>query len=450
MNVKWVENVYVRHVDDESIVWHPRSGGCTVMRNVRVFLDMISHLEYKNIDDILNRVARVFDCVIDDIREDFICVLKELVSQGFVIHCEDDKQRFIEIDAAKRLSYKENELSEKNQPALGVFYSRHQKMFELHLDVTDRCNERCVHCYIPQGGGNLMPKEMAFKVLREFREMSGLSVLVSGGECLLHPDIALILREAKRLDLNIIVLSNLAHCDEKMVALLKEIDPQFINVSLYSMNEQEHDDITRVSGSWQRTMCAIMALKDAGVHIRLATPILRANATAIPALLEFANSNGMHDIFDCDIIGRIDHDCSNQNHALRLEELCPVIKCYRDVLLNPCYTPTECAPDAKVCSIGEGHLNINAKGDYYPCDGFHGCVLGNARDDSLFDVWSSEKLNSLRNLKNKDFKKCVHCENRPWCKVCAMRNFNETGDMLTPTPTRCALAELYRKVEEEK
>ena len=56
----------------------------------------------------------------------------------------------------------------------------------LELQVTDACNLRCKHCYIGDTDHNeLTPKQVA-GILREFEEMQGLRVLITGGEPLVH------------------------------------------------------------------------------------------------------------------------------------------------------------------------------------------------------------------------------------------------------------------------
>ena len=110
----------------------------------------------------------------------------------------------------------------------------------------------------------------------------------------------------------------------------------------------------------------------------------------------------------------------------------------------------QCGCDMKVCDIGDVKLNLDAEGKYYPCDGFHGAIIGDARKDSLWDVWMGNALNKFRSLKNKDFGTCASCGDRAWCKVCPMRNFNETGNMFTHAPWRCEAARIYRRIFEEK
>ena len=266
----------------------------------------------------------------------------------------------------------------------------------------------------------------------------------------LHKDFAEIIRYAKSLDLNIVVLSNLTLCDERMVALLKEIDPQFVNVSLYAVTEAVHDSITQIPGSCRKTKTAIDALQAAGVHIRIATPFMRENKGCVEELKEYATRRHVHFVADSEIFGQIDHSCANQNHALSIQELEQLLSSHKDVFGKGRIESERCLCDAKVCDIGEGRLNLDAEGKYYPCDGFHGAIIGDARKDSLWDVWTGEALNKLRALKNRDFGNCASCSDRAWCKVCSMRNYNETGNMFTHAPWRCEATRLYRRIFEEK
>ena len=151
-----------------------------------------------------------------------------------------------------------------------------------------------------------------------------------------------------------------------------------------------------------------------------------------------------------EIFGQIDHSCANQNHALSLSELEKLVSSHKDIFIKGCMEPERCRRDAKVCDIGDARLNLDAEGFYYPCDGFHGAILGDARKDSLWEVWTGEALNKLRALKNKDFGSCASCADRAWCKVCPMRNFNETGNMFMHAPWRCEATRIYRRIFEEK
>ena len=426
-----------------------------MMQNAQSILEEVTR-EWRSVDEIVCAVAVKFECGVDEVREGVESVVSELVSQRFVevspsdgrAACSNasvvDDKRCVEDSAPYQ-----NDKGEDWTP-LRDFYSRHGLPCELHIDLTDVCNEKCVHCYLPKGGTHYLEKDVVLKVLKEFREAQGMTAYVSGGECMLHRDFAEILRYAKFLDLNIIVMSNLTFCDENMIALLKEIDPQFVNVSLYAVTETIHDSITQMSGSCRKTKTAIDALLAAGVHIRVATPFMRENKGCVEELKKFTSKRRVHLIADGEIFGQIDHSCVNQNHALPIDELENLVAAHKDMFARACAPSDMCKYDAKVCDIGDMHLNLDAEGRYYPCDGFHGAIIGHARKDSLWDVWTGEALNKLRALKNKDFGSCASCADRAWCKVCPMRNFNETGNMFTHAQWRCEATRLYRRIFEEK
>ena len=454
MMIRIHKQTHIRHVIDESVVWCPRTGGCTVLQNAQPILEEVKR-EWRGVDEITHAVAEKFGREAE-VRDGVEAVVGELVSQRCV-EVEGEADTIAERSPTGETPVVPVNGQDARSPSeddawtpLVDFYMRHGLPSELHIDLTDGCNEQCIHCYLPRGGAHYIDKGIAFKVLKEFREAQGITVLVSGGECMLHKDFAEIMRYAKSLDLNIIVLSNLTLCDDKMTALLKEIDPQFVNVSLYAVTESVHDSITQIPGSCKKTKAAIDSLQAAGVHIRIATPFMRENKGCVEELKEYAAARHVHLVADSEIFGQIDHSCANQSHALSMQELEMLLSSHKDVFGKGCIESERCLRDAKVCDIGEGRLNLDAEGKYYPCDGFHGAIIGDARKDSLWDVWTGEALNKLRALKNRDFGNCASCTDRAWCKVCPMRNYNETGNMFTHAPWRCDATRLYRRIFEEK
>ena len=435
---------FLRHADEESLLWNRRTSACTILKDAKPFLDALSY-EPQSEDDVIRKVAAAFEVSPDEVAADVREFLEMLVAESF---CEVDGEKIeCATTSGANVSFDANgEVKDDSWTPLGSFFEKHKLPTEVHIDLTNGCTERCVHCYIPDYTPRFLPLDTAKKILDEFRAAGGLTVHFSGGECMMHPDFAEILRYAKELCLNMLVLSNLTLCDERIIALLKEVDPQFVNVSLYSMDAAVHDRITKLPGSWKRTMGAILALEKAGVHIRLACPVMKYNRDSLPELLDFATEHHMHLIPDLDIFGQCDHDCSNQACALTPAEFEATLKEHRELFYLHSAEAAAYAPDAKVCDIGKGRIDVNAEGNYYPCDGCHGIVLGNAATHTFSDVWYGEKLEALRALRNRDFPGCSECANRPWCKVCPTRNFNETGDIFTHDPARCIAAAIRKKI----
>lgn len=442
------EHTYLRHAGDETLLWNKRTYACRILKDAQGFLKPIEQGETKEIGEIIAEVAKLYALPPQEVVEDVQAFYAELATATF-LNCDSVRNEVTPtMPMQKNAPPAPAELAEKEEQPfpVGTFYERHALPYSLHIDLTNACTERCIHCYIADYRPRFLPLELGQRVLREFREAGGMTVMFSGGECMLHPQFRDFIRYAKSLNLNFIVMSNLTRCDAEMVEFLAEVQPQFVNVSLYSMKAEEHDKITTIPGSWQKTMRAILELEAAGVPVRLASPIMQANRHALPELLVFAIAHHMHLIPDCDIFGQVDHDCTNQSCALSPEETECVWCEHRDLFYKAPISPERCAPEAKVCDIGKSSMNLNAEGIYYPCDGCHGIVLGNAQEQSFAEVWQGEKLQALRALRNLDFGECAHCENRPWCKVCPTRNFNETADMFCHTSARCQAAQIRRKL----
>ena len=438
MFVKWNNDVFIRCVREDVLICRPRIGTCLIMHEAMDFIQEISR-DWKDADEIKKNLSKKFNVTIDQIGEDLNLVVAELREQGLIVESEN-----FEMEKPASIYNLHPELSEDFTP-LADFYIGNNIPSELHIDITDACTERCVHCYIPREGNSYLSYDYIDKVLQEFRDLQGLTVHLTGGECMLHPDFERICELCKSLNINIILFSNLTLCDTERIAFLSKLRPQFINVSLYSMDKEIHDAITGVRGSWKITIDAIKKCYDEGIPCRIAAPVLKQNKNSFRELKNFADNYHMHLIPSVDIIAQSDHCCLNLQNACSSDDLLKVLLADRDIF-DKGWSAEMPSSDDKVCGIGVGRLYLNAKGKYYPCDSMHNYELGDVRDDTIGDVWSGAKLNYLRSLKNRDFAMCVQCDRRPWCKVCLAENFNATSNLFTPPKGHCNCANVIKEV----
>ena len=68
-----------------------------------------------------------------------------------------------------------------------------------HIDITWRCNERCVHCYLDHEGKNEMSTDEIKDVIRQLEDAGTFFLSISGGEPLLRRDCFEILEYARAL-----------------------------------------------------------------------------------------------------------------------------------------------------------------------------------------------------------------------------------------------------------
>ena len=95
-------------------------------------------------------------------------------------------------------------------------------------------------------------------ILRQFRELGGLNVTITGGEIFLHKDLMEIIQETRKLYLRVFLLTNASLIADSIAAKLRELNIAEISVSVYSMSTSEHDRITCQEGSLSRTLAGTL------------------------------------------------------------------------------------------------------------------------------------------------------------------------------------------------
>lgn len=443
MNIALDRKTFVRMVDDDILFYNPITGASMVVENGSILASVITK-DFQPCQNVIKKIAENYNALYGQVETDYLPLIEDLVSGGLVAVARDANDCRVKESITAPTVFRQKSGDGKNPVSL--FYRQKNLLLALHIDITSNCNERCVHCYLPGYAKNFLPYDNVCKVLKEFRAMHGLTVYISGGECMTHPKFKQILELCRDLDLNIIILSNLTLCDDNMVVFLKEVQPQYVNVSLYSMVAAEHDKITRISGSWQKTMDAILACEKAGVNIRIAAPLLKFNRHAFPMLKRFTEEHNMYLVPDFNIIARANHDDGNLKYACSAEELEEVLQENKDIFDMGWSCVCRDDPEATLCDIGMYRLHLNSEGDFYPCPSMYGYVLGNLNEKSLNAIWKCERLEYLRNLKWKNLSHCMICEHRNFCEPCIAYNFNATGDMFKTIPQKCQAAEVIHRI----
>lgn len=339
------------------------------------------------------------------------------------------------------------------------YFHYNPTIFAMQMDLTSACNERCMHCYYPPGQESAtLETELALDVLDQLPEQGTLSITFSGGEPFLHSRIGEILMRARRNDLTITIQTNATLLNAETVAMLREVNVNTVQISMYSMVEQDHDAVTLVPGSQKKTMAAIELLMAAGVPIYLSTHIMKPNRNSYKTVLQWGIEHRVKVVTDFIMLARTDFSTENLANRLTIEENEAVI---REMLAygkefekgadgRPQIDPQQFA-DRPICGVATDSISLSSWGEYYPCSGFIGYTVGNARTESLADVWhSSPKLQHLREIRWSHFPRCLSCDAFQYCSMCLARNFNENnGNLYQPVQQNCDVSFLNRRMIEE-
>jgi len=165
------------------------------------------------------------------------------------------------------------------------------------IEVTDRCNVRCVHCYLDGRSTPFMGADAWFGVMDKLEAEGVIWLQLTGGEPLAHPDFPQLYARAWDLGFVLTVLTNGTRLAESVITQLLADRPPFrISVSVYGASEATYEAVTRVKGSWKRFLSGIQSAKNAGIPLRLKVVELVENQQETAAMQDLARQYGEVDL----------------------------------------------------------------------------------------------------------------------------------------------------------
>jgi radical SAM protein with 4Fe4S-binding SPASM domain len=332
----------------------------------------------------------------------------------------------------------------------------------VHFDLTYRCNERCVHCYLDHDDHGELTTAECLKVLDDLARSGALFLTFSGGEIFLRPDLYEILAAARRLHFDISLKTNALLVTPERAARLREFGVRRLQISVYSDTAAVHDAITKVPGSLQRTLAAISILIEHGLQVKLACPLMQENLMAYRGVMALAEKLGIPYVLDLTITPMMDGSGGPLAHRASVSSLLPVLQ---DPLLHAC-KPQPGAQSASAvndsppafgsavssgieslayedlpCSAGHNSCYISPYGDVFPCVQLPQAA-GNLRREKFDEIWyHAPQLERLRAIRESQLPICSRCEIRSYCERCPGLALMEGGDLLGAYERACALAE---------
>jgi MoaA/NifB/PqqE/SkfB family radical SAM enzyme len=144
----------------------------------------------------------------------------------------------------------------------------------LWLELTNRCNLQCVHCYTESnpwtGDRDVLTADDYESVMRQAYALGCRRLQFIGGEPQLNRDFLRLLTSAKEIGFEFIeVFSNLTMLDEATVRFAADAHVCFAT-SVYSDQAAEHNAITGVGSSHARTIKNLKRLIASGIRTRAA------------------------------------------------------------------------------------------------------------------------------------------------------------------------------------
>ena len=325
-------------------------------------------------------------------------------------------------------------------------------LYSLYLYISESCNLACQHCWISpsynpgNNGGKQVELDWVRKAVREARPLGLQNVKLTGGEPLLHTEFRELVNFIDGEGLEIHMETNGTLIDNDLAKFLKQKEHlSFISVSLDGSDDETHESLRRVPGSFKKAIQGIVNLVEQGFQPQLVCTLHKGNISQLNEVIQLAGDLGCGSVKFNHVqeVGRGEQFAKQQ--GLKIYE---IINIYRR--LEKDYSTRSGIPihfdipfafysirrlldeDLSSCTI-KNILGLLAGGELSLCGigiTVPEMIFGRIENDDLHAVWChSPGLIQLRE-KIPDALEgiCFRCLHRDLCQgTCVANNYHATG-----------------------
>ncbi|HDY73189.1 MAG TPA: radical SAM protein, partial [Candidatus Jorgensenbacteria bacterium] len=287
----------------------------------------------------------------------------------------------------------------------------------LWLEVTARCNLRCLHCYSESAPKIFNDERMTFsdwvRVMEEAYALGCCKIQFIGGEPFFIGKALLdLIRSAEKIGYEFIeVFTNGVLLNEERIDFLARHNIA-VAISLYGPSAAVHERVTLGKGSFQKTVMNAKKMQEKGIKLRAAMVVMNVNQDYVEATMKFARENlGIQNV-RYDFVRPSGRGCNASIVADKFlpaqRKTSPEFQCSTETFRrmrygHQCFSRTIC---------------VTAAGDVYPCIMERDAPLGNVSEKSLHNILRNNKAKEIRFLNKDNIEVCRDCEYRYACFDC--------------------------------
>lgn len=276
------------------------------------------------------------------------------------------------------------------------------------VEVTQQCNESCLHCYNHWRKGDspssfsTLNESQLFRVVQELIRNRIFGITLTGGEPMLFKTaVYKAVKMCTTAGISCSLNSNLTTVKKEDGRALKEAGVSFVLTSLLSPEKNVHDAITERPGSYRKTLAGIAALQEAGVPVGVNMVIIKLNQDQIYEVGKFVASLGVRNFSATKVSPSLsmrgnfsDLDVSRKTVRESLETLIrlreefglkvDILRCYPMCLIGDISRYKWFA--RRNCGAGVTTVTVGADGSLRPCSHSDN-VYGNVLEEGLQPGW---------------------------------------------------------------
>ncbi|MGD0216783.1 MAG: radical SAM protein [Desulfobaccales bacterium] len=333
----------------------------------------------------------------------------------------------------------------------------------LDLELTERCNNDCIHCCLNLPGDDIWARSRELStsgiiaILKEAAALGALSVRFTGGEPLLRDDFTDLYLSARRLGLKVMLFTNARLITPDLASLFAQIPPlETIEVTVYGMRRESYEAVSRVAGSYEEFRRGVGLLLDRKVPFVVKGAVLPPNRKEMEAFEAWAATLPAMDAppqyaMFFDLRGR--RDSTGKNRLIRSLRVSPedgVILLRRRGRAYLQEMGQFCGkfmgpPGDRLFSCSAGHPpSLDAYGMLQPCLLLrHPALVYDLKQGSLKDAINNffPRLQAETRATNPDYlDRCARCFLKGLCDQCPAKSWSEHGTLDTPVEYFCRVA----------
>jgi radical SAM domain heme biosynthesis protein len=300
------------------------------------------------------------------------------------------------------------------------------------LEITQACNERCIHCY--EGSEHISSKNPLSliewqKVINELKDVQPKRIVIIGGEPCVHKDLNRILNLVSEVKSDVTLFTNGSLINEELAGILKKNNIR-VKLSLYGNNAKIHDNITKLPGSFEKLLKSIDILQKRKIDISVAIVLMKENQDYYEEIRDFVMRLGVSS-YKFDVIRNV-YNGEQSKHS-------PTLKRIIDLRIrkeaNFSITKRQFDSNYFHNSCWHNKMVITDNGDVMPCVFERNIKYGNVRNKTIKEIVNSTIVKRCWGLDFSQIDVCNRCEYRFACKDCRPLAIAQSGNIYSKNPS---------------